>query len=105
MKSEFDDQTRTGFFSMVDRVPKGRKPVSSKWCFGHKRDKKGKITNVKARLVASGLTQILDVDYTPSSSPLMSSASVKLILAVANEKGLPLCHFDVAQPYIGASLD
>ena len=90
---------------MVDRLPKGRKPVSSKWCFGNKTDKKGKITKLKARLVARGFTQIRDVDYTHSSSPCPSSASVKLILAVANEKGLPLRHLDVAQAYIRASLD
>ena len=90
---------------MVDRVPEGRKPVSSKWCFTYKTDKEGKITKLKARLVARGLTQIRDVDYTHSSSPCPSSASVKLILAVANEKGLPLRHFDVAQAYIRASLD
>ena len=105
MKSEFDGHTKTGTFSMVDRVPKGRKPVSSKWCFGYKTDHKGKITKFKARLVARGFTQIRDVDYTHSSSPCPSSASVKLILAVANEKGLPLRHFDVAQTYIRASVD
>ena len=102
MKSEFDDHTKTSTFPMVDRV---RKPISSKWCFGYKTDKKGKITKLKARLVARGFTQIRDVDYTRSSSPCPSSASVKLILAVANEKGLPLRHLDVAQAYIRASLD
>ena len=90
---------------MVDRVPEGRKPVSSKWCFNYKTDKEGNITKLKARLVARGFTQIRDVDYTHSSSPCPSSASVKLILAVANEKRLPLRHFDVAQAYIRASLD
>ena len=50
MKSEFDGHTKTGAFSMVDRVPKGRKPVSSKWCFGYKTDKKVKITKLKATL-------------------------------------------------------
>ena len=105
MKSEFDGHTKTGTFSMVDRVPKGRKPVTSKWCFGYKMDNKGKITKLKARLVARGFTQIRDVDYTHSSSPSLSPTSVKLILAVANEKGLPLRHFDVAQAYIRASLD
>ena len=105
MKSEFDGHTKTGSFSMVDRVPKGRKLVSSKWCFGYKTGNKGKITKLKARLVARGFTHIRDVDYTHSSSPSPSSASVKLILAVANEKGLPLRHFDVAQAYIRASLD
>ena len=105
MKLEFDGHIKTGTFSMVDRVPDGRKPVSSKWCFTYKTDEEGKITKLKARLVARGFTQIRDVDYTHSSSPCPSSASVKLILAVANEKGLPLRHFDVAQAYIRASLD
>ena len=31
MRSEFDGHTKTGTFSRLDRVPKGRKPVSSKW--------------------------------------------------------------------------
>ena len=105
MKSEVDGHTKTGTFSMVGRVSKGRKPVSSKWCFGYKTDKKGKLTKLKARLVARGFTQIRDVDYTHFSSPCPSSASVKLMLAVANEKGLPLHRFDVAQAYICASLD
>ena len=96
MKSEFDGHTKTGPFSMVDRVPKGRKPVSSKWCFGYKTDNKEKIMKLKERLVARGFTQIRDVDYTHSSSPCPSSTSVKLILAAANEKRLPLRHFDVA---------
>ena len=56
-------------------------------------------------MVARGFTQICDVDYTHCSSPCPSSASVKLILAVANEKGLPLRHFDVAQAHIRASLN
>ena len=79
--------------------------VSSIWVFDYKTDKEGKITKFKARLVARGSTQISDVDYTHSSSPCPSSASIKLVLAVANEKGIPLHHFDVAQAYIRESLD
>ena len=105
MQSEFEGHKKTGTFSMVDRVPEGRKPVSSKWCFDYKTDKGGLITKFKARLVARGFTQIHNVDYTHSSSPCPSSASIKLVLAVANERGLPLYHFDVAQAYIRASLD
>ena len=32
-QSEFEGHTKTGTFSMVDRVPEGCKPVGSKWCF------------------------------------------------------------------------
>ena len=46
---------KTGTFHMVDRVPKGRKPVSSKWCFDYTTDKEEK-NKFKARLVARGFT-------------------------------------------------
>ena len=49
--------------------------------------------------------QIRKVDYPSSSSPRTSSASIKLVLAVAKNRGLPLYHFDVARAYIWASLD
>ena len=52
-----------------------------------------------------GFTQIRDVDYTHSSSPCLSPAHIKLVLAVSNEKGVPLRHFDVTQTYIRTSLD
>ena len=95
----------TGTFSMVDRVPKRRKPVGTKWYFDYKTDKEGKTTMFKSRLVARGFTQIRNVDYTHSSSPCPSSAFIKLVLAVANERGLPLYHFVIAQAYIWASLN
>ena len=96
---------KTGTFSMVNRVPEGRKSVSSKWCFGYKTDKEGNINKFKARLVASGFTQIRNADYTHSSSAYPSSVSKKLVLAAANKQGLPLYHFDVAQAYVRATLD
>ena len=64
MRSEFEGHTKTGTFSMVDRVPEGRKPASSKWCFDCKTDKEGNITKFKSKLVARGFTQIRNVDYT-----------------------------------------
>ena len=103
--SEFEGHMKTGTFSMVDIVPEERKPVDSKWCFDYKTDKDGKITKFKAWLIARGFTQIRNVDYTHPPSPCPPSASINLVLAVANEQGLPLYHFDVAQSYIRASLD
>ena len=49
MQSDFDGHMKTGTFHMVDRVPEGRKPVSSKWCFDCKTNKEGTITKSKAR--------------------------------------------------------
>ena len=105
MQSEFDGHLKTETFHMVDQKADGQKPVSSKWCFDYKTDKERNITKFKASLVARGFAQIIRYeDYTHSSSPC-PSASIKLVLSVANEKELSLRHFDVAQAYIRASLD
>ena len=74
MQSGFNGHMKKGTFHMVDRVPEGRKPLSSKWCFDYKIDKEEKITKFKTRLVAKGFIQIRYVDYTHSSSPCPSSA-------------------------------
>ncbi|CAB1100789.1 unnamed protein product [Ectocarpus sp. CCAP 1310/34] len=63
------------------------------------------LAKFKARLVARGLSQIPNVDYFHSSSPRPSSASIKLMLAEANEKGMNLIHWDVKHAYIHATLD
>ncbi|CAB1100018.1 unnamed protein product [Ectocarpus sp. CCAP 1310/34] len=86
-------------------APEGRRPVSSKWCFSWKTDKEGKIDTLKARLVARGFSQVPNVDYFHSSSPCPSSAFIKLMLAVANLKGMNLHHWDVKKAYTHGTLD
>ena len=54
IQSEFEGHMKTRTFSMVNRLPEGRKPVGSKWCFDYKADKEGKITKFKSRLVVKG---------------------------------------------------
>ncbi|CAB1103407.1 unnamed protein product [Ectocarpus sp. CCAP 1310/34] len=105
MREEFEGHLGTGTFSFVDGAPEGRRPVSLKWCFSWKPNKEGKIEKFKARLVARGFSQIPNVDYFHSSFPCSSSASIKLMLAVANEKGMNLNHWDVKQAYTHATLD
>ena len=105
MQSEFEGRINTGTFLIAGKVPKRRKPVGSKWCFDYKTDKEGNITNFKARLTARGYMQIRNMDFTHSSSPCPPSASIELVLVVANKQGLSLYNFEATQPYIRASLD
>ena len=104
MLSELEGHEKAGSFRVVDEIPEGRKAVGSKWVLGWKTDEKGKISKFKARLVARGFSQVRDVDYSHSSSPCPSAASIKLLLALANEKGMRLSHWDVKQAYIHAKL-
>ena len=81
---------------------RGRKPVSAKWVFSYKTDKDGLIVKTKARLVAKGFSQVQDVDYFQTFAPTPSSASVKILVAVANEHGLKIFYFDLAQAFVRA---
>ena len=56
-------------------------------------------------MVAKGFTQIRDVDYHETTSPTPASTSVKMIVAIVNEKGLPVFHLDVSQAFVQAPLE
>ena len=45
------------------------------------------------------------VDYFETFAPAPTSASVKIMTAVANEHGLKIFHLDVAQAFVRAKLD
>ena len=63
------------------------------------------MAKTKARLVAKGFSQVQDVDYFQTFAPAPSSASIKMLAAVANEHGLKIFHLDVAQAFVRAKLD
>ena len=58
----------------------------------------------KSRLVAKSFSQVAGVDYNEITSPTPAAAPVKIISAVANEKGLPVYHLDVSQAFVQAPL-
>ena len=104
METELDGHKTTGTYKAAT-PPRGRKPVGAKWVFSYKTDKDGIIAKTKARLVAKGSSQMQDVDYFQTFAPTPSSASIKILAAVANEQGLKIFHLDVAQTFVRAKLD
>ena len=73
--------------------------------FSYKTYKDGMIAKTKASLVAKGFSQVQDVDYHQTFAPTPSSASKKILAAVANGQGLKIFHLDVAQAFVRAELD
>ena len=92
-------------FKVVDEkdMPKGQGVVRSRWVHTYKGDGHGKCLKIKSRVVAKGFTQVQDVDYHETTSPTPASAPVKMIAAIANEKGLPVFHLDVSQAFVPGS--
>ena len=56
-------------------------------------------------MVARGFGQIRNVDFSETFAPTPSAVSVKIDVAVANEKGWLLRHLDVKQGSIQAHMD
>ena len=72
--------------------------------YTYKGDEKGYYVKTKSRLVAKGFSHVAGVDYNETTSPTPAAAPVKMIAAVANEKGWPVYHLDVSQAFVQAPL-
>ena len=59
----------------------------------------------KSRMVARGFGHIHNVDFSETFAPTLSTARVKIAVAVANEKSWLLRHLDVKQAFTQAHLD
>ena len=79
--------------------------VTEKWVRNWKTDDRGNVIKSKSRMVERGFGQIHNVDFSETFAPTPSAASVKIAVAVANEKGWLLRHLDVKQAFIQAHLD
>ena len=55
--------------------------------------------------MAKGFSQVQDVDYFRAFAPTPSSASVKILAAVANEHGLNIFRLDIAQAFVRGKLE
>ena len=59
----------------------------------------------KSGIVARGFDQIHSVDFSETFTPSLLAASVKIAVALANERGWLLRHLDVRHVFIQARLD
>ena len=64
-------------------LPRGRKPVGSKWVFKVKTDENGNIEHYEARLVAKGYTQKFGANYDETFCPVVRLESVRTLIALS----------------------
>ena len=85
-------------------MPKGRKPVGSKWVYQIKVDGDGYIKHFKARLVAQGSTQTKGADYNETFSPLVRMESFRTVIGLAIQKKLKLHQLDMTTAFFNGKL-
>ena len=86
-----------GTYRVVKR-PKGRKPITCRWCYDVKRDADNNIVVYKARLVAHGFKQQAGVDYTETFSAVAQLKSFRLTVALSQLLGLRMTQIKLTFP-------
>ena len=65
----------------------------------------GNVIKRKSKMIVRGFGQIHNVDFSETFAPTPSAASVKIAVAVVNEKDWLLWYIDIKQAFVQAHLD
>nr|CAH66624.1 OSIGBa0115A19.5 [Oryza sativa] len=100
LKSIEDNQT----WSFAE-LPVGHKAIGLKWVYKVKKDPSGVVVKHKARLVAKGYVQQQGIDFEEVFAPVARMETVRLLIAVAANKGWEIHHMDVKSAFLNGDLE
>ena len=100
---EYESIIKTHTWDLVP-LPPGRKAISCRWKFTHKKDENGRIVRYKARLVGRGFTQVYGVDYDETYAPVARLQTLRILLAVAAIEDLDIDQMDVVTAFLLGAL-
>ena len=89
----------------LTKLPTGHKPIGLKWVFKIKKNADGEVIKHKARLVAKGYVQKHGIDFEEVFAPVARLDTVKLILAMAANRGWEVHHLDVKTAFFNGELE
>jgi transposase InsO family protein len=103
MEEELHMIEKNNTWQLVDR-PQDRKVIGVKWVFKTKLNADGSINKFKARLVVKGYAQIFGVDYSDTFAPVARLDTIRMLLAVAAQKGWKVYQLDVKSAFLNGFL-
>ena len=86
-------------------LPKEAKKVGVKWIYKTKFNENGEVEKYKARLVAKGYTQQHGVDCTEVFAPVARMETIRLVAALAAQKGWTIYRLDVKSAFLHGELN
>ena len=104
IKSELDSIVSNQTWELVE-LPKGCKPISSKWIFKKKLRHDGSIDKYKARLVIRGFNQKRGIDYFDTYSPMTKIATIRTLVALALIHSIVVHQMDVKTAFLNGDLE
>ncbi|KAK1433672.1 hypothetical protein QVD17_10587 [Tagetes erecta] len=86
-------------------LPAGAKCIGVKWVYKTKLNERGEIDKHKARLVAKGYCQRRGIDYAEIYAPVARMDTIRLMLAIAAQRGWFVYQMDVKSAFLHGTLD
>lgn len=104
MEEEMENQKVNHTFHLVPYEP-SMSVLGSRWIFRQKLKADGSEDKCKARLVVKGNEQEERVDYLETFSPVVRTATIRIVLGVATTKNWPLTQLDVKAAFLHGELN
>ncbi|CAL5377981.1 unnamed protein product [Camellia sinensis] len=103
IKEELKMIEKNQTWELVDR-PKHKKAIGVKWVYRTKLNPDGSINKYKARHVVKGYAQMFGVDFSETFAPVARLDTIRMLLALAAQKGWVIHQMDVKSAFLNGYL-
>ncbi|WVZ15253.1 hypothetical protein V8G54_012819 [Vigna mungo] len=104
MEEELKMIEKNQTWELVDR-PSHKKVIGVKWVYRTKFNPDGSVNKYKARLVVKGYAQMFGVDFSETFAPVARLDTIRLLLALAAQKGWLIHQLDVKSAFLNGYLE
>eukprot|EP00300_Choanocystis_sp_HF-7_P017515 c19752_g1_i5.p1 GENE.c19752_g1_i5~~c19752_g1_i5.p1 ORF type:complete len:498 (-),score=52.56 c19752_g1_i5:1067-2560(-) len=105
MQEEMKAHIDQGTWTLVPKERHQGKPVKNKWIFTVLANEHGDVDRFKARLVVKGCSQVFGLNYTETYAPVARMTTLRLLFALAIQRGQPIHTSDISNAYLHARLN
>ena len=103
MDTKIESIEKNQTWTLVE-LPAGAKKIGLKWIYKTKLNELGEVSKYKARVVVKGYSQQQGIDFTEVFAPVARMDTVRMIIALATQRGWKLHQLDVKSAFLYGEL-